>query len=179
MLKKKCFQILVLGFGLFLFGCKEVAIKDGRIPKEHLKHAKTIEGRYVGSFNGKKAEMNLFLHGDRPKLKYQDSSSYDILGTDCQSKIGDLKTVWIDQSKAEPTLERMEFALNPGQCAGLVEGRRVILRFLRAHRFEARILEFTEVEDECDPRFPPPREGDLCGKTKVPYYLEGLFNKYR
>ncbi len=163
---------------LSLVGCKSISIEGGHLPKQYLLQAKKLEGRYVGSFEGTKAEIVLFLRGDRPILKYVDQTSKDILGADCQSKIGLLQAIMVENKNGRESLGPLEFGFDPGHCVS-VQGRQVILRFLKRNQFEIRILDHRELEGECDPRFPPPYNGHRCGTPEVPVYREGYFTKYR
>lgn len=162
---------------LGLAGCKPISIDGGHLPKQFLQQAKQFEGRYVGSFEGKKAEIVLFLRGDQPILKYKDQDSDDLLGTECQSQIGLLRTISVENKNGRESLGQMEFDFNPGACLK-VQGRRVSLRSFKKTQFSLRILDHTEMEEECDPRFPPPYEGHRCGQQEVPVYREGFFTKY-
>lgn len=171
---KTLMALTVLG----LVGCKSIPIEGGHLPKQFLHDAKQFEGRYVGSFEGKKAEIVLFLRGDQPVLKYKDQDSDDILGDECQSQIGLLRTINVENKNGKESLGQMEFDFNPGECL-TVQGRRVTLRSFKKAQFDIRILDHTEMEEECDSRFPPPYDGHRCGSQEVQVYREGFFTKYR
>lgn len=163
-------------FLLTLLGCKSVEIKGGHIPQEYLQQASEFEGTYEGFFNNKNAEIKLYIQGDQPRLLYSDADGTDIIRMQCHSHIGLLKTIFFENRNGSDSLERLEFEFDPGNCKN-IQGRRLILRYISQNKFEVRILSHSELEDECDPRFPPPREGDNCGRIEVSKYLEGKFVK--
>lgn len=169
---------LIFSMVLFFAGCKVVNIQGGHLPSEFLDKAKQFEGRYAGAYEGKSAEIHLFLRGDQPVLTFSDGESNDLLGAECSSQVGHLKSLLTAYRNSQEVLDQMEFELDPGQCPS-VQGRSVLLRLPKKNQIELKILDHTEWEDECDSRFPPPYDGHRCGKAEVPVYREGFFRKYR
>jgi hypothetical protein len=156
-----------------LAGCKEVTIKDGRVPQEYLKQAKQLEGKYYGTFDGKKAQIEIYFEGDRPILSYKDSRSDDPLDASCDSKIDLLKKVILYKKSGNYVVDQAFFGFHPGSCR-LVRGRNIELDFSGKDKLTMSIYEYSDYVQRCDPG-PPPNYGNNCRTEEVPHYISGRF----
>jgi hypothetical protein len=171
-------RVQILGLFLLLIsfiGCKEVKITDGRVPAEYLSQAKQIEGRYYGTFDGKRAEIQIYFQGDRPFIKYSDAYGNDILDTGCNSKINLLQKIVVSKEDGQYVLDNATFAFHPGSCR-LVEGRTLDLKFSGRNKFNASIYEHMDYVQRCNPGGPP-NYGNNCYLEQVPRYITGRFNR--
>jgi hypothetical protein len=112
--------ILVLG----LSACKTVETPNGKVPSEYLDQAKSLEGNYLGTWNGVPSELSLKFNGDTPVLTYTDFAGHDLLGLGCGSEIGQLAGVSLDPLA---NIQNAYFVLIQGKC--FVEGQVVALDF--------------------------------------------------
>lgn len=158
-----------------LVGCKEVTIKDGRVPQAYLNQAKQLEGKYFGSFDGKKAQVEIYFEGDRPILKYNDSEGDDLLDVSCNSKIGLLQKVILYKKSGKYVVDHAYFGFHPGTCR-LVRGRDIELDFSGTNKFTMRLYEYSDYVQRCDPGSPP-YYGRNCHMEEIPHYITGRFNR--
>jgi hypothetical protein len=158
-----------------LVGCREVTINDGRVPAEYLTQAKQLEGHYKGSFDGKRAEIEIYFEGDRPFIRYTDSRGNDPLDANCNSKIDLLQSIVLFKKRGEYVLDQAIFGFHPGSCR-IVKGRTFTLDFSGSQKFTASIYEDSEYVQRCTPNNPPNR-GSNCHTEEIPYYISGKFSR--
>ncbi len=117
---KRLFAFSILALSLVsLSGCKQVELKDGRVPQAFVARAKTAEGIYKGhvqisdgsGISQKMRQLTLNLKIDETNRVILTSSD-DLIGEGCQSKIGPLLNVQLIQTK----LHRVAFAIDQGLC---------------------------------------------------------------
>jgi hypothetical protein len=160
---------------LALMGCKEVTIKDGRIPKEYLTQAKQLEGRYYGEMDGNEAVIDITFDGDRPILKYSDRHGNDILGNNCNSRVDHLKKVILYKKSGKYVVDQAIFGFHPGHCRQ-VQGRTLELNFSGTRKFVASIYDYSDYRHRCD-MGPPPNYGNQCRMEEVPHFINGRFSR--
>ncbi|OQW49276.1 MAG: hypothetical protein A4S09_12230 [Proteobacteria bacterium SG_bin7] len=154
---------------LAVTGCKEIQIKDGRIPSEYLAVAAQYMGNYKGQFNGVPSEISLWLEGDVVKAKYTDAHGNDILDPQCESQIGNLKSITVSGEQKSPQLDVANFAFDPGKCSGSVLGRMLVLMFEK----KASSLKMAPAILKRWDRCPWPE----CTNPDIDVYLRGEFHK--
>lgn len=170
-------MVLTLGIAfLALSGCKEITIKDGRVPAEYLAQAKAMEGTYYGSFDGKRAQIKIRFEGDLAVLDYSDSYGTDPIDPNCHSKIDLLKKVVLHKKDGQEVLDQASFTFNPGTCRQ-VRGRTLDIDFDGPNKFEASIYDYSDYIQRCTPGGAPPPygPGTNCQTQEVPHYLTGKF----
>lgn len=183
---RRAFFLLIPVFGLLaLAACKEVQIENGEVPSKYLSLAQRYTGVYRGEMEGVPGSLTLTLRGRQAVLLYTSEAGSDILDPRCQSQIGRLKSVRVDEPRGggyELTGARFEF--NPNRCWQSVLGREVALSFSRRGerlRVSAAILRETAWENRCriEPGNPsagvPPRE--VCSPQATPEYFKGYFKR--
>src|SRR5262245_17869826 len=84
-----------------LVGCNEVDIVDGRIPAEYLEQSRAVVGTYNGHMDGRRVALSVALEGDRMVM----TASPDMLGDNCQSQIGNLLKVRVDEDNGQYTVK--------------------------------------------------------------------------
>ena len=129
---KQCLQLILFIPFIFLFGCENFQIQDGRLPPQALSWAQPMVGVYHGGSQiesswanesgfprGRRETLDLEfrLDGVRPIL----SVVGDLAGTGCQSSVGKLITLQTD------VVVRAEFEFDPNLCSPVVKGRRVLV----------------------------------------------------
>lgn len=154
-----------------LIGCKEINIQDGHIPQQYLADAEILTGKYHGTLNGRNAEIDIYIEGDRPLLQYNDSLGMDILSSNCSSKIGLLKKIQALQNNEKVYIDEVLFGFDPGQCAKVV-GNEVILKFIEKNKIKMSIHQYDERIYQCTPG----RSGG-CAFVYVPHFLTGIFSR--
>ena len=101
---------------LLLTSCKYVKIKEGRIPERYLSIAKKYEGSYPGEFQGRQGTLKVELHGTKAVLTFINGSDNDLLGSECNSSIGDLTYLKLGGTREKPILHSATFKFDPGSC---------------------------------------------------------------
>lgn len=176
----KFHQILLCLFsGLLLTSCKYVRIKEGRIPEQYLPIAKKYEGTYVGAFQGRKGAMKFELQGTKAVLSFLNGHDNDILGSECDSVIGELTYLKLGGTKEKPVLRSASFKFDPGSCRYAVDGRTLEI-YDSGKALEVEILEQSKVESNCrwQPGNPPNGGGtQVCDPQTFNIYLNGSFKK--
>jgi hypothetical protein len=163
-------------------GCKTVEIKDGRIPNAYLSKAKKYEGVYSGQFNGVAGELILSFEGNKPVLSFRNEYGRDILNNNCESVIGNLKTVYIVGKKSNPQVDAVEFNFSPGRCALLAQGRRLSVDFKEKNgnvQLKVSLLREMRQRRDCqwypgDHHRPPVEH---CTWVQDPVYMYGKFTR--
>jgi hypothetical protein len=166
---------------LALISCKEVAVKDGRIPTQYISQARALEGTYDGKFEGHKGSLTLEIRGDTPVLSYADDRGHDLLGPFCESEIGKLTKVAFTGNKNNPVLDKAYFAFNPYRCA-MVQGKELAVQIVKngkAIPLNLTLLDRTQQREICE--YPPPRPGGAperrCHYEILTTYKRGVFKK--
>ncbi len=169
----------LLGAAAFVFtACEEVDIVDGRIPAEYLEQARSIEGEYSGMMERQAVTLNLRLDGDRLVL----NSDRDLIGEGCESVIGDLTKVRVDQEDGNTVVEGAKFDFDANMCAFNIEGRSLDFRIRNRNgvtEFNASILAYRDWREECRVECSPPNGGcrRICNHYPNDQYLNGRFRK--
>lgn len=172
---------------LFLTGCKEVIIRDGRVPQQYLTEAKQLAGIYVGDFDGKKARIEIVFDQDRPRIIYKDSVGTDVIHPNCHSSIFALSKVIVSKHQGRYQLDKAIFGFHPGTCTQIV-GRTLVLKFSGHSKFTLSLNDRINYVRDCDygpypgyggypgyypgdPRYP------FCRTDEYRHYLSGRFYK--
>jgi hypothetical protein len=161
-------------FSLFLFAAcdKTVETPNGIVPDAWLPALQIFTGSYSGTMEKTATNLSLTLQGNKPVL----NASADLLGPSCDSAIGELESISVDE-KAH-TLSGMTFALDPGNCAR-IEGRTVNLIFSFAKDgsiadLAVNILYRSDSDSICTPG----HNGiDQCRPNLTYQYYSGSFKK--
>lgn len=151
-------KLLLLSI-FFITGCQWITIKDGRIPQELLSHAQPYLGEYFGRFNDVTGRLTIGLEGNHARVTFLDNKSNDLLGPNCQSKIGDLESIYVEGDKTNPKLKRAHFKFDANKCDNLVHGNSLEIEFKRDGSLKLFIVERYYAEDG------------------IHQYLEGMFSR--
>jgi hypothetical protein len=92
--------------------CKPVDLESGRIPLAYVPFVRHLEGRYKGLFDSKEIYFDVYLEGDYLRV----IPSRDLLGEECFSKIGDIKTVFAETNDFNYDITNVDFVFNPNKC---------------------------------------------------------------
>lgn len=182
---RACSLLLVLGM---FVGCRsEVPVDDGVIPKKYQKFAEQYLGTYVGKMDQVTGKLELFLKDDKLVATYRSVKGQDILNSDCQSEIKDLKALLItSKGENDYKVDRARLEFNPKSCAREVQGRDLVLWFKEkptGMRINASILLAESWETRCDLDLNDITPGvlpfEICRPVRVSNYLEGSFVKVK
>ena len=147
---RKILILATLPIAMALTSCKQVDITNGEIPAQYTDLAKPYMGIYSGSFEGNDGSLKLELVGKKVVATFSGKIN-DILGdASCESQIGNLTTIQIDDS--QKVLEDAEFNFLPNRCFN-IEGRSLSLNFsknLQNLSFDAAILKQTIPYQVCN-----------------------------
>lgn len=167
---------LVVGFAFILFGCNEITVIDGKVPQEILSEAQKLVGEYPGSFNWREGVLHVRMEGEKLKVGFSSKLGNDILGADCNSWIGDLKTVQVDQQGDSQKI-LAKFAFHRGNC--WAEGDQLELQF-SGHNGKvevwAQIFDYMEWKDSCQEHDRGDGVPKPCVSKAVKHYLTGYFS---
>lgn len=131
---KKYLGILVLSI-LSLAGCKEVQLKDGRVPKEYLPAVQKLLGEFKGqvkiiqtssgggTLQASKIAASVQARLDGDKLSFE--SDIDLAGAGCKSTVGDALTIFVDND----VVVGVRFQFDPNNCRMGVQGRMLSLYY--------------------------------------------------
>ena len=78
--------LLILSVSIGFLGCKDVKIKDGKIPLEYADEVKPFLGDYPGEFNNQSGVLRLSMTDLTPKVEFISNDGDDILADRCNSK---------------------------------------------------------------------------------------------
>lgn len=179
-------RYLALSFAfLAIVGCREVKVKNGEVPPKYVPMAMKFMGTYQGQFDGVPATLNLVMNGNKVVVEYADRESRDILGPQCDSRVGNLLAVKVDEVGTDRyELKRVRFALNPNRCKHEIEGRELVMEVRRKDSrvdLSLSILGQLTWEERCriEPGNPaagiPPKR--VCEREPVQQFLTGKFRK--
>ncbi len=165
------FYVLLFVLMGFTVGCKDITTSDGRVPKEYIEMAKPYMGTFVGQFEKVPTQLSLSMDDTGyVRLSAANANGSDILGENCNSKIGSMKVISVSGSKQNPKVNRVEFNFDPNKCP--IMGRSIVLEFDQS-AVQARILHHTDTEIQCPGRYPT----GGCTTENVFVYLNGVFKK--
>lgn len=170
-----------------LGGCQYIEIKDGRVPAQYLSAAKAYEGTYSGAMEGVPGKIQIAFEGDTPRLVYTGQNGNDIIGNGCNSTIGLLQGVVVNEDNGTYKVSGADWGFNPGTC-GFIRGRQVEMAFKEKDGktvANVRILERSETHYNCywqpgypgSPGYPGYPGGQVCNPVTVNYYRFGSFTK--
>jgi hypothetical protein len=178
-------KIMRLVFGLaasttLFVSCREVELKDGRIPKEYLNMARTYEGEYAGKFENRKGSFFLTLDGSRMRVKFVGADgSTDLLSPECQSKLGNIKSVSAEElSQNRYVLKSANVQFNPNRCSHEIEGRELLLTFRDTslgRSMRVSLVEALDWRPECHGGGSSTPSRTPCGPQPEYHYMEGRF----
>ena len=190
---KKVAHLVFLGLTLSLSACfdQTVEIKNGMIPAEFRPVAEKLMGVYEGDLERERMSLT-FSMNDQGRI--QVAPSRDLVGSACESKLGDLNRIYFKKLKSgEIRLTELEFDFNPNHCIHEIRGRNVYVvpkSFGEHPVIQANILEYRQWVYDCNPMSPPnwpdPGHGGIyhpgnghwnCGWRSVDHWLEGNFTK--
>lgn len=126
------FSVVLLSF--LSLACKEVEVKDGIIPEEYRNEAKLLEHRYHGEIftlwdgpgsrrgahDVQQGTLQLQLDENNRLVFY---TNFDFAGKGCQSKLGEVTRLGIDDNEKISTVE---VSIDKGSCASKVIGSHVV-----------------------------------------------------
>jgi hypothetical protein len=184
--KSTLFQALLM-VTMLIGGCKEIPIRDGRVPDQYLSQAKQLAGTYVGNFDGKKARIEIIFEENRPRIIYKDSLGNDLIHPRCHSSILDLSKVVVSKHRGRYQLDKVIFAFHPGTCTQII-GRTIALKFSGHNKFTLSLNDRINYVRDCnyepypgyggypgyypgDPRYP------FCRTDEYRHYMSGRFFK--
>lgn len=122
-------RVLALLPLLALTACDEIETPGGHVPKDYLSAAAKFQGVYTGQFGGVNTTITVAIEGDRPLVKVQNANRDDLIGAQCGSRVGFLKSFQGEQVKGGYRLSSAKFAFDPGQCAS-IEGRTLTMKVI-------------------------------------------------
>jgi hypothetical protein len=164
----------------FLFGCKSVDIKDGKVPAAYIDQIQPLLGQYKGSFYMYAGNMTISLDEQRPKITLQNSFGNDWIQAGCKTKVGYLRKVYLHDNN---TLDSAVFDFDRGGCRE-VRGRSITLDFTRTASKQIKInisyLAGYKMERECRPEVGGPPDcavRERCTYNQKDVYYSGRFVK--
>lgn len=165
-------------------GCKDVDIENGTIPAEYVELAKKLAGEYKGRFENNHGSLNLSIDNNNKMIATFSGSRGDLIGAGCNSKIGNLRKVYLAGKGKKVRVTGALFDFSAGKCSDAVEGR-VVEMALRTKNskniLDLTIFERRDFEYVCPPG--PGNPGgpgygnDNCQWQSRDYYLTGRFVK--
>jgi hypothetical protein len=164
---------------LSIVSCRSVKITNGRIPATYLSQVKLIEGVYEGRMDSQFVKLNVQLEGDYLRV----TASPDILGSDCKSRIGDLKEVMVKGREPNYEVTDAYFDFDPNYCSANILGRNLAFSIKKSGatiKLSASILERMNPRRVCNP-ICMPNAGciDNCHDEYTdPVYIYGDFVKH-
>ncbi len=165
---------LSLMMGLIsLAACDEVEFRNGRVPAEYVAQAQASAGTFKGKFLGQEGELTLSLQDDVALLTYNSDKGNDLLGNECQSRIGHLKKARIKDNKR---ITHLYFSFNAGKCD--IPGRELDLEFSKDYKRITLYLEdYDSITQECEwvQRNPPAPPIYECRNFARKRYFTGSF----
>ena len=175
--------IVVLAAALSLVGCKDVEIKDGKIPAKYLPMAKKLEGIYMGKFNGLPGQLKIEIQTDTPVLTFTAENGQTDLLHPCGAHVGLLERVSVGGKEANPRLDEAVFDLRVERC--FVQGRELRVQPKisgESVRLALGILKESRRHRVCEMR-PPSYPGggwtQECRDEYIDSYYSGSFVKVR
>lgn len=171
-------KFLALAALFALVGCKDIEIKDGRVPAEYLAQAKAFEGSYHGRMDARPGTMQIIFDGDRPRMVWNNGA--DLVDPSCSSRIGDLLSVHVE-GQQNPVITGATFRFDPGYCSIWMPAKTVEVSFANNRRFSVRVLWSSEWVERChwehEPVPRPPNKGMECHSELRQTWMSGLFQR--
>lgn len=164
---------------LSIVSCRYVKITNGRIPAAYLNQVKQIEGVYVGRMDSQSVTLKVQLEGDYLRV----TAHPDILGSNCQSRIGNLKEVMVKGREPNYEVTDAYFDFDPNFCSANILGRSLAFGIKKSGaniKLSASILERMNPRRVCNP-ICMPNAGciDNChDEYNDPVYIYGDFVKH-
>lgn len=115
--------LTLLSLSLVLPSCKSGEIVNGEVPNQYLPEAKKLEGVYHGKFNGVSGALTISFEGNRPVVTYKNKKGTDLLNNNCNSQIGLLREVEVQNQNGNMQITSAVFDFNPGSCSKEIAGR--------------------------------------------------------
>ncbi len=163
----------------FLNACKEIKIENGEIPDQYLAQAQQLVGDYAGEFARRKGVLQLRLDENVAKAHFSSSLGDDLLGEECNSRIGFLKRVTVSGDGDEAKLKNATFAFDPNHCKDEVWGEELSLDFKKESdkiKIYASVFHYATWELDCYYTYDPIQgTRQVCSEDYVHHYLRGKF----
>ena len=138
-------------------------------------------GSYKGKFNGKEGTLVLTEAADRLSVRFVASSGpNDILGSTCNSEIGQMTKLDFDHKNGLIIIDEARFQFNPGTCANVIEGREFTMDFKHQNGIPTAIEAslFSHSEEQSVPNCHGGAEPDCTDSIRtINYYKLGKFKK--
>ena len=116
--------MIALATSTLLMSCREVELQNGRYPASESANVSPLAGEFVGqteitsSIGPRRAKTeNIHLRLDSSEQTLRLTSDTDLAGTRCDSQIGKLKRLAIEDHKVW-----VAFEFNPGKCSKSIHG---------------------------------------------------------
>ena len=166
--------------GISISACR-LDLVDGKIPEKYVSLAEQKAGQYIGTFEGKSAEVNLVVNNDGSAEVIFNNANGDIVGPGCNSKIGKINAIWASNRKVGGASFDLETQCN-------ILGKSVILDFNKNDKLSVSIVkssyEMTSQNcsgggDVCDSNGNCRSLPEICSTDTNTYYnyLGGKFQK--
>ena len=172
-------NIFLVGGLISLFilaGCKQISFPNGEVPSNYLELIKKYTADYKGAIGSNQGVLQISFDGKKFHAKFSGKIN-DITGNiGCQSVIGDLQSIQINDSGTE--LEAASFAFSPNYCPE-IRGRSLDLIFTqKASKLEMSAMILNEVKEvQICQDTPPPSPTHSCRIDFQNLYFTGAFEK--